>query len=161
MSYSVNSSETEVTVTFTVDELFNKVYRATSYIARNIRDDKGNHELQGIVLSPEDRDMFGDLLDNEAAHCYEPFLQFGKPVEDYYSISTSLTFHIFLPPRYNSEMLPIVANNLEQALVNGVVLRWFKLVGGNRLGNAYQQVTEDATNSYNKLKELYMFLLYR
>ena len=158
MSYSLSGSK--VVFTYDVDALFEKVYRATSYIARNVRDSNGKYELEGVVMTPEDKAVFTDLLDNEAAHIYEPFLQFTTADNDYYSLSGStLTINIYLPPVYRSEMFPLIEKNIGQALTSGVILRWFKLVSANRLGNAYAQVVQDATDAYNKLVEFNLFKL--
>lgn len=151
ISDSIDSTLGIIKFSYASDDLFDSVSKITMYKARNIKNEKGESQIDYFGVSDAERDVFNEHLKTAANDVFKTVLKMSKGVSHAIIINTSGNIEIGIRDNqaYNENLLDHVDVLIEESMITKVVSEWYKTISNDQ---EYQKYENDFIN---KKKALY------
>lgn len=128
---SIDASLDIIKFSYSADDLFNIVSLKTMYRARNIKNDKGESQIDDFAISEAERDAFNVFLETAANLVFRTVLKMAKGVSHAIIINTSANVELGIRDNasYNENILDYVDNLIKDTIVYKVISEWYKTCG--------------------------------
>lgn len=141
MYQKISNNGKSILFSYTVGDIFDKASRKSAFNAKNVRDKEGNALVEHFAISEDDRDIFLQGVQSILPDINALMLKITSGMKDAFSFDENGAISISIQDNnaYNENLLSLVDTSIEECIIEGSLMEWYKSCTNADLLNLYSK----------------------
>ena len=140
--YTKDENNSTIKFSYTISDIFGKASQKSAFNAKNLRDKEGRSLVDNFAITTDEKGVFVQGLRSVLPDIFSIILKITTGLDKAYDLdeeNEEVYFTINDNMAYNDNALSLVDNSIEECLIEGSLMEWYKNCTQADLLNLYSK----------------------